>query len=172
MNDQKKPYYFLSKESDIVAFVVPMSENILLEAEDVKPTVIIESLSKDYPQANIQIIEGCYWRVYLTTSRSFKNHIVKLGLSRQTTDYIINTAMPRFIWVCEMISNDDIKKPIEPIEVQNLIVLDSTDESDNYNNLLLFKNNHSILVPVDDKTHMQRKQYFRYDSTNVLHPSR
>ena len=172
MNDQKKPYYFLSKESDIVAFVVPMSENILLEAEDVKPTVIIESLSKDYPQANIQIIEGCYWRVYLTTSRSFKNHIVKLGLSRQTTDYIINTAMPRFIWVCEMISNDDIKKPIESIEVQNLIVLDSTDESDNYNNLLLFKNNHSILVPADDKTHMQRKQYFRYDSTDVLHPSR
>lgn len=172
MNDDKRPYFSLNKETDIIAFVVPMSENILLEAEDVRPSVILEALSKDYPKANIQKFEDSYWRTYLTTSRSFKNHIVKLGLSVQTTDYIINTAMPRFIWVSEMIKNEDIKKPIESIEVQNLIVLDSTDESDNYNNLLLFKNNNSILVPADDKTHMQRKQYFRYDSTEAIQPSR
>lgn len=172
MNDQKRPYYALTKESDIVAFVVPMSENILLEAEDVRPSVIIESLKADYPDANIQIAADCYWRIYITTSRSFKSHIVNSNLSVQSTDYIVNTAMPRFIWVCEMIKNEDIKKSIDFIDVQNLIVLDSTDESDNYSNLLLFKNSHSILVPADDKTHMQRKQYFRYDSTEILHPFR
>lgn len=171
MDDNQKPYVFLEDENNIWGFIVPMADNILLEAMDIDIREIIGKISSDYPSASIIGEEtNFYYRLLLTTSRSYKNYILNQDISSETRDYIIGTAMPKFVWVCEVISYDDVEKQIDDIDIQTVIILDTTDNSKDYNHLLLAKSKQSILIPGDDRTHMQRKQYLVYDSTERLRP--
>ena len=74
VNDEKKPYWQLQNEDDILSFIVPVPENILLNVDVLDPTKDLEILSRDYPIADIHVNDTDYYnRVYLTTSRSYKS---------------------------------------------------------------------------------------------------
>lgn len=46
MNDNKKPYSFRETTDDIEEFIVPVAENILLNAEQLNPDKTISELKK------------------------------------------------------------------------------------------------------------------------------
>lgn len=171
MNDSKKPYWQLQNENEIVSFVVPMPENILLDVDVLNPIKDLGVVANDYPAAGIEISEtGFYNRVYLTTSRSYKSYIVNSGLSQENKNYIVSTAMPRFIWVCETIKSTDARKVIDNIELSNIALFDSTDYPSEYNHIIIVKTNAKLLIPYDEKTHMRKRAFKVVDSTEELHP--
>lgn len=171
MDDNKKPYSYLENESDITGFVVPMSENILLEANDIVSRDIIAKVSRDYPLANFTDNSTEYYhRVFLTTSRSLKSHFVNSQISPELRNSIVCIAMPKFVWVCESFKIEHSTRAIHDIPIVSLLVLDTTEYSENYNHLLFAKTQTAILIPADDKTHMQRKQYFFYRYNDEIHP--
>lgn len=49
MNDNKKPYSFRETTDDIEEFIVPVAENILLNAEQLNPDKTISELKKLFP---------------------------------------------------------------------------------------------------------------------------
>lgn len=171
MNDIKKPYWQLQNEDDIVSFIVPMPENILLDVDVLKPTEDLTILFKDYPNADIHVNDEEYYnRVYLTTSRSYKSYIVESTLSTEHKELIVSTAMPKFIWVCESIKKTDLKKSIQDIKLSNIAVFDSTDYPSEYNHIIIVKSKTKLLVPYNEKTHMRKKLYKVQVSDEVLMP--
>lgn len=173
MDDNKRPYTILENIDDVISFVVPMPDNILLDIDDLDPYKEIKALSEDYPAAKISINDNneksYYHRLFLTTSRSYKNYIVNSNLHTDVRDAIMSISMPRFIWVCESIKKDMIKK-ISNINLVNVAVFDSTNYSSNYNNILMLKSNEKLVIPADDKMHYKQKTFSVLDATGILHP--
>lgn len=149
MNDSRKPYWKLQNEDDIVSFVVPMPENILLNVDVLDPVKDLIKLSADYHTADIDVNDVDYYnRVYLTTSRSYKSYIVKSLLNSENKDLIISIAMPRFVWVCESIKKSDMKKSIQSIRVSNIAIFDSTDYPSEYNQWLSLGQKYWFLMQI------------------------
>ena len=171
MDDNMKPYELLGHENEVIGFIVPMAENILLEAKDIDAKAILNCINTDYPSAKVLDAEAkYYYRVFLTTSRSYKDYIIKEHTLPELRELVVCTAMPKFVWICEVIKSTDAKKAIDSIELEGVLVLDTTDNSDDYNHLLIAKSKTHILIPSDDRTHMLRKQYIVHASPDVLHP--
>ena len=171
VNDEKKPYWQLQNEDDILSFIVPVPENILLNVDVLNPTKDLEILSRDYPVADIHVNDADYYnRVYLTTSRSYKSYIVDSSLNAQNKDLIVSAAMPKFIWVCESIKKSDLSKSIQDIKLSNIAIFDSTDYPSEYNHIIVVKSKTKLLVPYDDRTHMRKRFYRVSDSKEVLTP--
>ena len=171
MNDTKKPYWQLHNEDDVVSFIVPMPENILLDVDTLNPSKDLEILVRDYPNADIYVNDEDYYnRIYLTTSRSYKSYIVASSLNAENKELVVSTAMPKFIWVCESIKKTDLKRSIQDIKLSNIVVFDSTDYPSEYNHIIIVKSKTKLLVPYDEKTHMRKKLYKVQVSKEVLTP--
>lgn len=173
MDDNKRPYTILENTDDVISFVVPMPDNILLDIDDLEPCKEIKALSEDYPAAQITINENneksYYQRIFLTTSRSFKSYIVDSTLSPEVRDAIMSVSMPKFVWVCESIKKDTVKK-IPHIIISNVTVFDATDYSYNYDNILMLKSSDKLVIPSDDKVLLKQKSFSVLDASDVLHP--
>lgn len=173
MDDNKRPYTILENIDDVISFVVPMPDNILLDIDDLKPYEEIKVLSDDYPSAKISINENYentyYQRIFLTTSRSYKSYIAESNLSPAVRDAIMSVCMPRFVWVCECFKKDVIKK-IPTIIITNITVFDSTDYSSNYDNILMLKSSEKLVIPSDDKVLLKQKSFRVLDAPDTLHP--
>lgn len=171
MNDSRKPYWMLQNENDIISFIVPMPENILLNVDVLDPVKDLANLSADYHTANIDVNDSDYYnRVYLTTSRSYKSYIVNSSLKAENKDLVISIAMPKFIWVCESIKKSDMKKSIQEIKISNIAIFDSTDYPSEYNHILMVKSRTKLLVPYADRTHMRKRLYKVQSSNEILTP--
>lgn len=111
------------KKYEIDSVVVPLYPKIYLETVVAKRLVIeiIKDKTVGYDFQNDFV-----FRFFLTSSRSFKNHIIKLGdLDKVIKNNILITKMPKFIWCGEFYK----KEAYESQEKQavGLVVLDATE---------------------------------------------
>lgn len=171
MNDNEHPYKHICCTEDIVSFIVPLSEKIYLDAEAVRPIEALKKIVSEYPQFTnvVNNVENVKTRLYLTTSRLFKDYIVKSKISDETRILICCTAMPRFVWVCELVDITKYNRNYGDTPISSLCVFDATECDDSYNYLLLAKADSYLLIPTGISG---KKKYAIYTtSKDTLYPA-
>ena len=129
------------QECEIEYFIVPLYPKIYLEAYEAKNLAINILLSGSFSKLNKSEV---LIRFYLTSSRSFKDKVTlnegfesiyieidgnKIGVK----NIIINTPMPKFIWVAELTTRELAKER----KVNGLIILDATEADVRYGKPLI-----------------------------------
>lgn len=171
INDNGRPYELCEDEHRIVSFIVPQSDNILLDADKINVTAVLNDFQRLYNQIDFGVNDEEYYnRVFLTTSRSFKQYIVSSSLERTDKDLIICTAMPRFIWVCESIRNVDVTDNISQVNVTVTSVLDATEYAHGHSHLLMVIGARKLIVPEEDGIRSNHRIYVVYETAGQLHP--
>lgn len=173
VNDGYYPYskWDLSEDEQIESFLVPLPENVLLDADKINATDIYDMFSHE---SNTEPIlkegESYYHRIYLTTSRAFKQYIVKSDISFDSKKTIVSIAMPRFIWVCETIKNTDLQNNIQDIPVTSTLLMDATVYPMENNHLLMVKTQEKLIMPSGDNIGKTEKSYELKEAREVLRP--
>ncbi|MDX2186718.1 MAG: hypothetical protein SFV32_07290 [Opitutaceae bacterium] len=92
---------------DVVAFSVPLPEKVFLAAEEFH--ALVDNLLSDHRMgidAHSPILQNApviIIRQFLTTCRSFKQHLQDRGMgSAVVRDVYYDIPLPHFIWVCEL----------------------------------------------------------------------
>lgn len=105
----------------ITHFIAPFYTKIYLEAYEAKSFAIRYLLGGMLPLVDNTEL---FIRFYLTSSRSYKNEVaLNQTIQDELKVVILETAMPKFIWVTEISSKDDIKRG----EALGLIIIDATE---------------------------------------------
>ena len=135
-----------STEYKIGAFIVPLYSKIYLEASQARE--FIYTYLKDevcgLPQGT-----KCTLRVFLTSSRSYKDWVAKEErISYDLREIIVRTPMPKFIWVGEIGTIDSFLKK----EATGLIILDSTAANVKYMNPFVLSAHSSMLISFTEQT--------------------
>lgn len=170
MDGTKKPYYIIRDINDIETFIVPMPDNILLDAQLIdanKFLTTIEKLSSDI-RMHEHDDRKYYHRIYLTTSRSLKKHIVESGLDKNDKTLIACIAMPKFVWVCENIPESELKKKATDVYIESIGIYDATDYPTENNHLLFAKTKNHLILPTTDNSKLRRKRYAVIDCKTQL----
>ncbi|PSL30943.1 hypothetical protein [Chitinophaga ginsengisoli] len=106
---------------EIVHFLVPLYPKIYLEASVAKKyikTLLLED------QFNIPIGTEIFIRIFLTSSRSYKNYLSQdRSFHPDFRDFILDAPMPKFIWVGEISS----RKLIKQKKAIGVIIIDATE---------------------------------------------
>lgn len=147
----------------IDSIVVPLYPKIYLEAVVAKELVIQvlgdENIGYDFGSEYV-------FRFYLTSSRSFKNHVAKIAdMDNDLKNNILITKMPKFIWCGEIYSQEgfdlDDKKAI------GLVVLDATEANQESVDALIFASYPDRCVSLNENNfvtlqhHFQNFRYFK-----------
>ena len=110
------------KEYHIESIIVPLYPKIYLEAylaKELTKQIITDS------EIGTELEDDFILRFYLTSSRSFKNHIVSLEHMGDDSKFdIISIKMPKFIWCAEFYNKDSY---LDKQEAFSLILLDATE---------------------------------------------
>lgn len=117
---------------EIIHFLVPLYPKIYLEAFVAKKyikTLLLES------QFNIPAGTELFLRVFLTSSRSYKDYLAReSSFQIDFRDFILDTPMSKFIWVGEISSRELMKRKL----AKGLIIADATEPKlTNYNALIV-----------------------------------
>ncbi len=130
------------KQCKITHFIVPLYPKVYLEVYEAKN--YFKRILKNSGIKNVTL------RVFLTSSRSFKNEILENDdLTDEYKREVISLNMPKFIWVCEISNKTLIKKK----KCFGTVVLDATEPNINkfkpiiffqYYNSFLFKEDGSL----------------------------
>lgn len=106
----------------ITAFVVPLYPKVYLEAFQVENYML--SYLKNYLRKYFKGGESLFFRLFLASSRSFKQHIaLNSEVNHTTREILVSCTMPKFIWVAELSNPDLIKEK----KGNGLIVIDATE---------------------------------------------
>ena len=121
----------------VKALAVPLNRRMYLDAPDAETTVL-EILNDDHlgldawlPKGYLKENEAIIIRLYLASSRSFKNYRIGTITNKDIRAAYAYTPMPRFVWVCELYKVEEYlglnkKKKTDPINAFGEIVLDTT----------------------------------------------
>lgn len=123
----KPSNYSLLKEDQrtITGIIVPLYSKVYLEAFQARK---ILNLILSNKQVGFTYGKELITRFFLTSSRSFKQKVSKIQSENPgIRDYILYTALPRFIWVAELITPDSYEKE----EAIGYIILDATEATKN-----------------------------------------
>ncbi|PWV46595.1 hypothetical protein [Chitinophaga sp. S165] len=117
---------------EIVHFLVPLYPKIYLDAFVAKKyikTFLLEN------QLNIPEGTELFCRIFLTSSRSYKDFLSHdQSFNPDFRDFILDTSMPKFIWVGEISSRTLIKRK----KANGLIIIDATEPKlTNFNALIV-----------------------------------
>jgi hypothetical protein len=116
---------------EISYFIVPLYPKIYLEAFVAK-NYIKNLLLRE----NFTIIPNTelFIRTFLTSSRSFKDYLAsEKSFNADIKEFIMNTSMAKFIWVCEI----STKQLIKQNKANGLFILDATEPNlQNYHPLI------------------------------------
>jgi len=116
----------------ITAFIVPLYRKMYMEVE--KARSFFNAIFND-PQYGIRTRQKHIFRMYMASSRSFKEHIAKQTVIDGTLrKVLLAVAMPRFIWCGEYINSADAARRT----VSSLIVLDATEAGENWADSFIF----------------------------------
>ncbi|MBW3467505.1 C39 family peptidase [Arthrospiribacter ruber] len=131
--DLKKPFNHYKKpdweDCQISHFIVPLYSKVYLEAYEAK-NFIIKFLNFFYEDEIKEVGDAVFIRIFLTSSRSFKNEIaINKTWNKDIKEIVLESLMPKFIWVAEFSTQEKIKKHM----AEGLIILDAT-EANIYNN--------------------------------------
>lgn len=129
----------------ITAFVVPLYKKMYMEVQ--KARTFFDAIFND-SKYGIRTTQKHIFRMYMASSRSFKQHVAKQPIDKTLKTMILNVAMPRFIWCGEYINNLDVKGR----SVTSLIILDATEAGENCEDSFIFaahKNNSLFYLKID-----------------------
>jgi hypothetical protein len=91
---------------DIQEFIVPLPEKVFLAADQAQKAieVVLAAPETGLASHSPSLAEKrLVFRLFLTSSRSFKRHLHKRGMGHSTVESIYrNLPMPHFIWICEI----------------------------------------------------------------------
>jgi len=115
--EPKHPMCSNYKTSEILAFAVPLPEKVFLAAEEFAS--LVQTLLGDH-QLGIEARsptlgpqEPILLRQFLTTCKSFKNHLEERGMGGELVRAVYHDLpLPHFIWVCEL-STPSLYRPGE-----------------------------------------------------------
>jgi hypothetical protein len=117
----------------ITSIIVPLYPRIYLEAYNTRGLAV--SVINEYLISRT-IGNSVVFRLFLTSSRSFKNKIaLDSDIDLELKEKILETLMPKFIWVAEII---DEKKFFPEQKAFGLIVIDATETSETKAESILF----------------------------------
>lgn len=102
------------------------------------------------------------YRCFLTSSRSYKEYITQAN-KKDSREHFVCMAMPRFVWVCEMIDTKDvvIKDP-KKTPVSNIMLFDATEGNASLNYFIMAKLSDRIIVRTVDNSQYHRKIYKQF----------
>lgn len=173
INDQEYPYKLLNSQevNDIKSFLVPLPVNVLLDANKIDPKRIYNIFSQECNGMQILSAEDTYYdRIFLTTSRSYKQYVVSSDIAETSKRKIVSIAMPRFIWVCESILTSDLRDDLSQIHVKSCMVLDATNYPEGSTHLLLIKSQHHIIIPEEGNEGKTEKRWDIISAEESMHP--
>lgn len=141
----------------IDSIVIPLYPKIYLEAVVAKELVI-----QVLGDSNVGYNFGSdyVFRFYLTSSRSFKNHVSKIAdMDIDLKNNILITKMPKFIWCGEIYTQDgfdqDDKKAI------GLVVLDATEANQESVDALIFAGYPDRCVSLNENNFVTLQHHFQ-----------
>lgn len=140
MNDNHPPYELVNFEEPavdindkpykITSFIVPLYSKIHLEAYQFRRLFfeIIEQFRVHPSTESFSFLpsDGNYiFRYYLASSKTYKNSLAtSSGIPKDTKSLLIDLAMPKFVWIGEIIYGDTLHKLQT---VNSIIVIDATE---------------------------------------------
>jgi hypothetical protein len=131
------------RNTKITHFVVPLYAKIYLEAYNVKTYLYSYLISGLFPLKNLT---NYYLKIFIASSRSCKDYMVKNEeFEYNIKEIILELAMPKFIWVCEISNKELIKKE----QANGLIIIDATEA--NKNDLIPMYSGHENFHVLYDK---------------------
>lgn len=130
MDDNLSPYHFLDPNLPgknynhnppffISYLVIPLYKKVYLEyrlAEKLVRTYLNETLLESKPDSQIA------FRLFLTSSRSFKQNIFNRDLPEKIQMMIIRNSLPRFVWICEFGEMSDFENE----KISGFFIIDAT----------------------------------------------
>jgi hypothetical protein len=126
-------------------FIVPLHSKIYLEAYVARGFISKFLLMGPSPlKINSQVLI----RFFLASSRSFKENVsLNELLNPDIKDFILEYAMPKFIWVAEL-SNKELIKQNPPL-ADGLIILDATEANVEFNKPLILASYQDKMIVFD-----------------------
>lgn len=160
IDDNKRPYKLVDFNEDIISFSVPLYEKIFLEADAIDIKTVETTLMEKFKDIESYVDKRGYMsRYFITSSRSYKNYISK-SVSVDSKEHFLCMAMPRFIWVYEIIRKSEIKKDVELTPITSVFLFDATEGKQSMSYFIMAKiDNRIILKTTDDSIY--RKTIFR-----------
>lgn len=112
-------------------FIVPMYPKMYLDGVQAKEHIKTLLLDREYP---IQKGTEIFIRVFMTSSRSYKDYLVRdTSFQPDIKEVILERLMPKFIWVGEISDKSDIKQKL----AHGVFILDATEPNiENYKALI------------------------------------
>ena len=147
----KKPYQDLEieefKDFEFHSIIVPLYPKIYVEAVQAKALAMTILKNKYF---GYKLTQRSIIRFFLATSKSFKRHISALDSIRiEIKDDLILSAMPKFIWVCEVYSS---KKDYFNEVSSGIFILDATEANNNSMDSIIFAaNNNNYYCYIETK---------------------
>jgi len=134
------------RDCKITYFIAPLYPKIYLEAFEARNYVMeFLTLGPEPLKDNSEIL----LRIYLASSRSFKNKIAIDGtLKLNLKHFILEAAMPKFIWVAEISTKEHIKNQ----QVEGIVILDATEADIYFNKPLIMAAYQDKYMIIDEKT--------------------
>jgi hypothetical protein len=130
----------------ITFFIVPLYPKIYLEAFEAKNYILgFLTLGPEPLADNSQVL----LRFFLASSRSFKNEIaLNPTIQEDFKGILLETSMPKFVWVTEISSKDLIKQK----KANGILILDATEANIFNNKPLIMAAFQGKLINFDPKT--------------------
>ena len=169
MNDNHSPYEIIDYHEPIFdsdaqtfyqfkSFIIPLYSKVHLDAFQFKQFfhIVIENLQTDPETEHIKFKdenEENIYRFFLTSSKSYKDYLSNSNsISDEFKSLTIDKAMPKFIWVGEVIKGSTISLKQE---VQSIVVVDATESG--LTGHLIFATNSKYLI-------IKNNDFFNTDS--------
>lgn len=131
---------------EVTYFIAPLYPKIYLEAYEAKNYIrnfIINGPEPIYNGSQILL------RFYLASSRSFKDAIAKNNtLQEDLKGILIESSMPKFIWVAEVSSKDLIKEK----KANGIVIVDATEANIYFNKPLILAAYQDKLILFDENS--------------------
>ncbi|MCM1126795.1 MAG: hypothetical protein NC429_10010 [Lachnospiraceae bacterium] len=128
----------LYPDMQVVNLTAPLYKRMFLDAPDAADTIVPILQHGEYGITawagnHLGQDEEVVIRIFMASSRGFKNYRVKTMIGSAERMLYANMRLPRFIWVCELYTNDGYEKK----EAFGEIVLDATSASNRGHRSLL-----------------------------------
>lgn len=129
----------------ITYFIAPLYPKIYLEAFEAKNYIMRFLITGPEPLKNDSEV---LIRIFLASSRSYKDSLAtNETLQPDIKDILLETSMPKFIWVAELTTKELIKQK----KANGLVILDSTEANIFFNKPLIIAAFQDKLIIFDEK---------------------
>ena len=149
-------------DCSLTYFIVPLYPKIYLEAFEAKNYILQFLLVGPVP---INPDSELLMRAFLTSTRSYKDKLAyNPNFSADVKDLILETVMPKFIWVCELSS----KALMRENKAYGLVILDATEANTFFNKALIIAAYQDKVINIKADTGELQQKDLHLDSFDIF----